>query len=369
MVTQNEVWQAAQRIRTRPAPRGGVRERVSVRSVRKELGGGSFDDIARPLALWKEKEAYHPVIETAELPEAFEECLVRMGLAVLEQARIEVTRQKLPDFAAASEGMAHTRDVLEEALAQVEHLEGEVARLRAELDGRRGSGASVPPPAPEAEPEPPFDEKAERFKGFVGLLMSKGQDPAKGDRYWAEVREAIDAALRKCGPLSVPEIYKALPVKLVSRGYAFGLPVTPGWLRYYLLETAKAGVGLSEADGCFALAADLPKVEDASPNEDGRAETMSGSRFWREFMLQAYEVLRDHGPLTAEGILERMDPELVAATEEYQAVDPALLRKKLQERIVKDRPFRRLGDGRFEAIPLEGPWDGKRKVPAQAKLG
>lgn len=343
-----------------------MRERVSVRSVRKELGGGSFGDIARPLALWKEKEAYHPVIETAELPEAFEECLVRMGLALLEQARIEVTRQKLPDFAAASEGMAHTRDVLEEALAQVEHLEGEVARLQALLDGLRGSGASVP--APKAEPEPPFDEKRERFKGFVGLLMSKGQDPAEGDRFWAEVREAIDATLRKRGPMQVPEIYKTLPNKLVSRGYAVGLPVTPAWLRYYLLEMAKAGVGVSEAEGRFALVADTSKADQA-PEDAGAATPDGAFAFWRRFVQQAYEVLLAQGPLMAEDILERMNPELVAATDMYQAVDPALLRRKLRERIRNHRPFRKLGDGRYEAIPLDGPWDGFSKVPAQAKLG
>lgn len=32
---------------------GGTKERVSVRNVRKELGGGSHEDIGPPLARWK----------------------------------------------------------------------------------------------------------------------------------------------------------------------------------------------------------------------------------------------------------------------------------------------------------------------------
>jgi hypothetical protein len=46
-----------------------VKERVSVRSIRKELRGGSFGDIARELRRWKQDEDYQPAIEQVALPE------------------------------------------------------------------------------------------------------------------------------------------------------------------------------------------------------------------------------------------------------------------------------------------------------------
>ncbi|MGH1590497.1 DNA-binding protein [Methylobacterium phyllosphaerae] len=99
MVTENDVRAAAARIRARPAPPGSLKERVSVRSVRKELGGGSFGDIAKPLAKWKADEGYHPAIEQADLPEAFEKRLAALARDLLEQARMEATRERLSDFA------------------------------------------------------------------------------------------------------------------------------------------------------------------------------------------------------------------------------------------------------------------------------
>ncbi|WP_080515509.1 DNA-binding protein [Methylorubrum extorquens] len=58
MVTENRVWAAADRIRARCKLDGGAKERVSVRTVRKELGGGSHEDIGPPLARWKAKRDY-----------------------------------------------------------------------------------------------------------------------------------------------------------------------------------------------------------------------------------------------------------------------------------------------------------------------
>ncbi|MCJ2035583.1 DNA-binding protein [Methylobacterium sp. J-068] len=100
MVGRNEVWNAAARIRARPPGQDGWKERVSVRSVRKELGKGSFSDIARPLFNWKRVEKYQPIIEEAALPDAFATRLATLGREMLEQARIEVTRERLAEYAA-----------------------------------------------------------------------------------------------------------------------------------------------------------------------------------------------------------------------------------------------------------------------------
>ncbi|MCY4507168.1 MAG: DNA-binding protein, partial [Acidobacteria bacterium] len=123
MVTENGVWTAADRIRARPAPPGGTKERVSVRTVRRELGGGSFGDIARELRKWKDREDYRPAIERADLPEAFERRLTVIGRELLEMARVEAARAGLADFVGAEDRRAVARDLLDEALDRGDLLE------------------------------------------------------------------------------------------------------------------------------------------------------------------------------------------------------------------------------------------------------
>ncbi|KAJ8134410.1 hypothetical protein OY671_012377, partial [Metschnikowia pulcherrima] len=55
------------------------RRRVSVRTVRRELGGGAFGDIARELRKWKDREDYRPAIERADSTEGVERRLTVMG--------------------------------------------------------------------------------------------------------------------------------------------------------------------------------------------------------------------------------------------------------------------------------------------------
>ena len=62
----------ADRIRARGKPKGGAKERVSVRTVRKELGGGSHEGIGPSLSRWKARRDYQPVVEEAGLPLALQ---------------------------------------------------------------------------------------------------------------------------------------------------------------------------------------------------------------------------------------------------------------------------------------------------------
>lgn len=140
MVAENEVWRAADRIQVRPAPPVGVKERVSVRTVRKELGGGSFGDIARSLARWKVQEDYRSVIEMADLPEAFGLRLGTIGRELLEMARVEAARARLADFVEAEQRRATERDVLDEALCRVDLLEERIAAMQVELDRLLAAG-------------------------------------------------------------------------------------------------------------------------------------------------------------------------------------------------------------------------------------
>ncbi|GMA76670.1 hypothetical protein GCM10025880_30870 [Methylorubrum aminovorans] len=143
MVTRKEVCDAADRIRARDASPGGVKERVSVRSVRKEVGRGSFGDIARELGHWRKDANYHPVIERADLPEALQSRLTTLGKELLEQARIEATRERLADFADVERRREECDRIVAEAADRVDALEERVTRLQSELDRSGGVRASV----------------------------------------------------------------------------------------------------------------------------------------------------------------------------------------------------------------------------------
>ena len=370
MVDRNEVWNAAAAIRARPAGPDGRKERVSVRTVRKELGRGSFGDIARPLARWKEDEAYQPIIERADLPEAFAARLAVLGRELLEQARIEVTRAKLPEFAAAAEGLDRQRSTLDEALDRVDELEGQVAALRSEVERLRGPAGSMREAASDPVPVPAAPLGPDGTAGeFVAVLM--GRKLARdADAFWADVRAAVEAAMGRQGPMPVHALYQALPVSLRLRGAEVGLPLTPAWLRYHLLRMSEPGGGLTETDGRFGLAPVAPQ-DDALPwptSADEVAE-MGRRRFWRRFVKEVHDILVAAGPLGAEEILERMDPCWVEATERFQTINPGRLRYKLRERIREDRPFEEMTDGRFIALAADVPWDGESRMPKVAGTG
>ena len=143
MVTENGVWTAADRIRARPAPPGGTKERVSVRTVRRELGGGSFGDIARELRKWKDREDYRPAIERADLPEAFERRLTVIGRELLEMARVEAARAGLADFVGAEDCRAAARDLLDEALDRARQSNPALRQARAATEAAKAAGVEA----------------------------------------------------------------------------------------------------------------------------------------------------------------------------------------------------------------------------------
>ncbi|MGT2488218.1 DNA-binding protein [Methylobacterium oryzae CBMB20] len=373
MVTENDVRAAASRIRARPAPPGSLKERVSVRSIRKELGGGSFGDIAKPLAKWKADEGYHPAIERADLPEVFEQRLAALARDLLEQARMEATRERLSDFAEVERRRRAHEEILAEAAAQVDHLEDKIAALQSELDRLRAAGGTTPAAglaAPTAIAGPPAPEAA-AARGFVDAAMGK-KLAREADAFWAEVRDAVEAAMRERGPMPVHAIYRALPASLRRRGESVGLPLTPGWLRYHLLRMVAAGEGLAEIDGRFGLAGTRPAPEAEPPGEAHRAgevAEMGKRRFWRRFVHAVHDLLAKAGPLTAEEILDRMDPAWVGASERFQRITPGRLRYKLRGRIDEGRPFEELPDERFAAVRGDRPWDGESAMPGRAGHG
>lgn len=372
MVTENDVRVAASRIRARSAPPGSLKERVSVRSVRKELGGGSFGDIARPLAKWKADENYHPVIEQADLPEAFEKRLAVLARDLLEQARVEATRERLSDFAEVERRREKYEEVLAEAAAEVDHLEDQVAALRSEVDRLRAADAATA----RAEAAPPSiaapaAQQAVAARGFVDALMGR-KLAREADAFWAQVRDAVEAAMRERGPMPAHAIYRSLPAELRRQGESVGLPLTPGWLRYHLLRMAEAGEGLAEIDGRFGLAEPQPEPVPGEPARLALADEvreMGKRRFWRRFVREVHVLLSKEGPLTADEILERMDPEWIAASERFQRITPGRLRFKLRGRIDEGRPFAELPGDRFAAVPGEEPWDGESAMSGAARNG
>ncbi|ABY30317.1 DNA-binding protein [Methylorubrum extorquens] len=358
MVAVNPVWQAADRIRARPAGQDGRKERVSVRSVRKELGKGSFSDIARELKVWREREDYHPVIEQADLPEAFERRLTVLGRELLEMARVEVARATLADFAGSERRRSAERDLLDEAFDRVDFLEERVAALQAELDRRpagTGRGQAAPAQgAPAAEPE-------REWKGSPFADMAQGISLAKrADVFWEQVRIAVEDVFRRRGPLAVHPLFKSLPKQLKQDGEQVGFPLTEGWLRYHLLHLVQGG-GLALDGYRFGLAEPAPGPDDgpavdASAADDAAA--MGRRRFWRQYMLDVHDLLVKEGPMTVAGIIDGMGPGWVEASERYRKITVGRIRYKLRGRIVEGRPFVELADGRFAAVPVEGHWDG-----------
>ncbi|MEE7492076.1 DNA-binding protein [Methylobacterium oryzae] len=359
MVAENEVWQAADRIRVRQAPPGGVKERVSVRTVRKELGGGSFGDIARSLARWKVREDYLPVIEQADLPEAFGRRLGTIGRELLEMARVEAARARLADFVEADQRRATERDVLDEALSRVDLLEERIAAMQAELDRLR---AAAPAPATGALRDPaPEGRPAASGREGVGLVDAAhgGKLAREADVFWREVWEAVESVVGQRGPLAIHPLFKALPASLKADGARMGFPLTPAWLRYHLLRMAEDGDGLAVVGHRFALAGtEAEEAAPPGPHAAERVEAPSGRRFWREVIREVHALLCRDGPKTAEAVLAGIEPGRVDAARRFQGLTPGLLRWKLRQRIKERRPFRELADGRFAAIPCDGPWDG-----------
>lgn len=364
MVAVNPVWQAADRIRARPAGQDGRKERVSVRSVRKELGKGSFSDIARELKVWREREDYRPVIEQADLPEAFDRRLAVLGRELLEMARVEVARATLANFTESKGRRSAERDVLDEALDRVDYLEERVVALQAELDRRPvGTGGGQAAPAQEASAAEPERE----WKGSSFADMAQGISLAKrADDFWEQVRVAVEDLFRKRGPLAVHPLFKSLPKQLKQDGEQAGFPLTEGWLRYHLLHLVQGG--RLALDGYrFGLAEPAPDTADEPAPEVSAADdaaAMGSRRFWRRYMLDVHDFLSKEGPKTVEGIIEGMGPGWVEASERYKKITVGRVRQKLRGRIIEGRPFVELVDGRFGAVPVEGHWDGLTPVRA-----
>jgi hypothetical protein len=372
MVTENGVWKAADRIRARLPPTGGIKERVSVRTVRRELGGGSFGDIARELRKWKDREDYRPAIERADLPEAFERRLAVIGRELLEMARVEAARAGLADFVGAEDRRAAERDLLDEALDRVDLLEERVEGLQAELDRARADGA------PAAESVPPVSAaggaasvpQGRAGAGFVdtayGLKLAR-----EANDFWGRVRDAVEAAVRRRGPLAVHPLLRALPSQLKEEGERAGFPLTEAWLRYHLLRLVEDRKGLTLVGHRFGLAGTEPEPDVAATPEPlpvDAVAAMAKRPFWRRFMREVHALLAKGGALTAEGILGGLDPELVAATGHFQRITPGLLRWKLRQRIAERRPFEELPDGRFAALVGETPWDGESPADDRAAI-
>lgn len=358
MVAVNPVWQAADRIRARPAGQDGRKERVSVRSVRKELGKGSFSDIARELKVWREREDYHPVIEQADLPEAFDRRLAVLGRELLEMARVEVARATLANFTGSEGRRSAERDVLDEALDRVDYLEERVAALQAELDRRPdGTGGGQAAPAQES----PAAESEREWKGSPFADMAQGISLAKrADAFWKQVRSAVEDLLEKRGPLAVHPLFKSLPKHLKQDGEQAGFPLTEGWLRYHLLHLVEGG-GLALDGYRFGLAEPAPETDDGADTEASAAEdaaAMGSRRFWRRYIQDVHDLLVKEGPMTAEGIIAEMGPGWVEASERYRKITEGRVRQKLRGRIIDGRPFVELADGRFAAVPVDGHWDG-----------
>ncbi|KOX58109.1 hypothetical protein ADL19_08895 [Streptomyces purpurogeneiscleroticus] len=371
MVTENEVRSAAARIRARSAPPGSPKERVSVRSIRKELGGGSFGDIAKPLAKWKADAGYHPVIEQADLPEAFEKRLAMLARDLLEQARVEATRERLSDFAEVERRREQHEEILAEAAAQVDHLEDKVAALQSELARLRAAGVATPEAEADFPVAAPPAPQTVAAAGFADTLMGR-KLAREADAFWAQVRDAVEAAMRERGPMPVHAIYRALPASLRQRGESVGFPLTPAWLRYHLLRMAEAGAGVAEIEGRFGLAGPRPEPGAERPAEPSPADEvreMGKRRFWRRFVREVYDLLSKEGPLTADEILLRMDPAWIGASERFQRITPGRLRFKLRGRIDEGRPFEEHPDERFAAVEGEGPWDGESAMPGAARTG
>ena len=369
MVAVNPVWQAADRIRARPAAQDGRKERVSVRSVRKELGKGSFSDIARELRVWREREDYHPVIEQADLPKAFERRLAVLGGELLEMARVEVARATLANFTESEGRRSAERDVLDEALDRVDYLEERVAALQAELDRRPdGTGGGRAAPAREAPATGPERE----WKGSPFADMAQGISLAKrADAFWGQVRVAVEDLFRKRGPLAVHPLFKSLPKQLRQDGEQAGFPLTEGWLRYHLLHLVEGG-GLALDGYRFGLPETAPDPDDGPDVEVSAADdaaAMGSRRFWRLYMLAVHDFLSNEEPKTVEGIIEGMGPGWIEASERYRKITVGRVRQKLRDRIVEGRPFVELTDGRFAAVPVEGHWDGWSRVLAMEGNG
>ncbi|MGT2481600.1 hypothetical protein ACU4GR_28345 [Methylobacterium oryzae CBMB20] len=86
-------------------------------------------------------------------------------------------------------------------------------------------------------------------------------------------------------------------------------------------------------------------------------------------MHAVHDLLAKAGPLTAEEILDRMDPAWVGASERFQRITPGRLRYKLRGRIDEGRPFEELPDERFAAVRGDRPWDGESAMPGRAGHG
>ena len=369
MVAGNPVWLAADRIRARPAGQDGRKERVSVRSVRKELGKGSFSDIARELAVWRDTEDYRPAIEEANLPEAFERRLTVLGRELLEMARVEAARAKLADFAESERRRSAERDVLDEALDRVDVLEERVAALQSELDRFR-AGIPVGEPANSAK-EPSAAHRDGGGSTFAD--MAQGITLAKrADGFWEQVRNAVEDVVRRRGPLAVHPLFKALPDRLKREGELAGFPLTEGWLRYHLLRLVEDGRGLKLDGYRFGLARPDPvadEVPSAEASAASEAAELGRRRFWRRFMHEVHTLLVLEGPMTPGKIIDEMGSDWVEASKRYQKLTPGRLRYKLISRIDEERPFQELPGGRFAAVAGEKPWDGRSAMPPAAGNG
>lgn len=307
---------------------------------------------------WREREDYHPVIERENLPEAFQRRLAVLGGELLEMARVEAARATLANFTESEGRRSAERDVLDEALDRVDYLEERVAVLQAELDRRPdGTGGGQTAPAQEA-----LATEAEReWKGSPFADMAQGISLAKrADAFWEQVRVAVEDLFRKRGPLAVHPLFKSLPKRLKQDGELAGFPLTEGWLRYHLLHLVEGG-GLALDGYRFGLPGPPPDTDDGADTEASAADdaaAMGSRRFWRRYMQYVHVLLLKEGPRTVDGIIERMGPKWVEASERYEKITEGRLRYKLKGRIIEHRPFVEVPGGRFAAVPVHGQWDG-----------
>jgi len=363
MVARKDVWAAADGIRAKARDADCAKPRVSVRTVRKALGKGSFGDIARELAEWKAKVGYRPLIEQAELPEALQGQLAAFGTALLEHVLVEQTRYRIAEAEGEAAREARHREILEEALVQVDQLEARVAMLEAEFARLRAAPLAAASSAPISEPEPVKVAAPMHLNPVYGKVRDRHNAEAT-DPVWADVRVAVTRVLEQRGPMWVHAIHLPLPDRLKDRAERAGLPLTPAWLRLHLIRLADAGDGFAEVEGRFAVSAPVEAAPEPAPVAVGAdAPPLTAERFWKLFVAEVHDLLLERGPLTAEEILAGLPDGWVAGTERYEPIKPGRLRQKLRGRIRNKRPLEERPGKVFAAT---GRWPGSRTLDEAA---
>jgi len=317
------------------------KERVTYRAIRKVMegqpGGACSNSTLKPIFdQWKLDTGYKQKIESdPDLSPTVQKSLIALGHAILKEGE-EKAQAKLAEQRRLLDRQAEIMLATDSEIAMAaDRMEAEIVRLEAEIVRLHEALARAQVAGPSQASKP--NESPREMNAIVALST----DASEADARHADIQgffdafgEAVHTLLETHGRLDGARIDFLLPKRISELARAVDMPLSPGWIRFWLRTFTSPEGPLLENEAGFILASQaaacVPEREAA---------------FWAKVVDEIDAVLRARqAPLTPKAIIEQLPSALRREARWYEPLDPSRLAQMMEAEATR---FRKVGKTRF----------------------